>query len=90
MVKPIVSQQVEKMKIKLEVSQHVEVDATPHCPVGSVSFGIPSIIILGGDRVADMDTDHVEKDGSDAARGTKRNPRRWVIKKHVSMLMRFI
>ena len=67
MVKPIVSQQVETMKIKSDVSQRVEVDATPHCPVGSVSSEIPSIVTPGGDRVADMDTEHI-KDGSDAAR----------------------
>ena len=30
-------------------------------------------MIPGGDRVADMDTEHVEKDGSDAARETKEN-----------------
>ena len=39
MVKPTISQQVEIMKIKSEVSQRVEVDATSHCPVGSVSSG---------------------------------------------------
>ena len=50
MVKPIVSQQVEKMKIKLEVSQQVEVDATPHCPVGLVSSGIPSVVTPCGDQ----------------------------------------
>ena len=72
------------MKIKSEVSQQEEVDATPYCPVDSVSSGIPSVVTPGGDRVADMDTEHVEKDGSDAVRGTKGNPRRWVIKKHVS------
>ena len=38
----------------------------------------------GGDRIADMDTEHVEKDSLDAAKGTKRNPQRWVVKKHVS------
>jgi len=38
----------------------------------------------GGDRVAYMDTEQVEKYGSDAARGIKGNPRRWVVKKHVS------
>ena len=46
MVKPTISKQVEIMKIKSEVSQRVEVDATPHCPVGSV---IPSVVTLGGD-----------------------------------------
>ena len=69
------------MKTKSEVSQRVEVDATPHCPVGSVLSGIPSVVIPGGDRVADK---HVEKEGSDTTRGTKGNPRRWVVKKHAS------
>ena len=72
------------MKTKSEVSQWMDIDATPHCPVGSVSSGIPSVVTPGGDRVADMDTRHVEKDGSDATKETKGNLRRWVIKKHVS------
>jgi len=62
----------------------VEVDATPHCPVSSVSFGIPSVVTPGRDRVADMDNEHIENNSSDATRGIKRNPRRWVVKKHVS------
>jgi len=69
-VKPTVSLQVEIMKTKSEVSQPVEVDATPHCPVGSVSSGIPSGVTLGGNRVADMDIKHHKKDGSDAAKET--------------------
>ena len=56
------------------ISQRVNVDAIPHCPVSSVSSGIPSVVTPGGNQVADMDTEHVEKDGSDAARGTKGNP----------------
>jgi len=72
MVKPTISQQVETMKTKSEVSQRVEIDATPHCPIGSVSSGIPSVVTPGGDLAANMDTEHVEKDGSDAARGTQR------------------
>jgi len=72
------------MQTKLEVSQRVELDATSYCPVGLVSSGIPSIVTPSGDRVADMDSEHVEKDGSDVARGTKGNPRRWVVKKYVS------
>jgi len=31
-----------------------------------------------------MDIEHVEKDGSDADRGTKGNLRRWIVKKHGS------
>jgi len=84
MVKPTISQQVETMKTKLEVSHRVDVDTTPHCPVGSVLSGIPSVVTPSGDRVADMDIEHVEKDGSYAVKVTKGNSRRWVIKKHVS------
>ena len=49
MVKPIVSQQVEKMKTRSEVSQRVGVDATLHYPVGAVLPGIPSVT-PGGDE----------------------------------------
>ena len=59
-MKPTVSRQAEMRKTKV-VSQRVEVDATPHCPVGSASSEIPSVVTSGGDRVADMDTEHVEK-----------------------------
>ena len=83
-MKPTISRHVEKMKIKSEESQRVESDDTPHCLVGSVSSGISSIATLGGDRVVDMDTEHIEKDGSDTIKGTKGNPQRWVVKKHVS------
>ena len=50
----------------------------------SVSSGILSVVTPGRDRVDDMDTEHVEKNDSDAARGTKGNRRMWVVKKHVS------
>jgi len=72
------------MKTKSEVSQRVEVDGTPHCLGGSLLSGIPSVVAPHGDRVADMNTEHVEKDSLDAAKGTKGNPQRWVVKKHVS------
>ena len=51
----------------------MESDTTPRCPVGSVSFGSLSIVTPGGDCVADMDTEHVEKVSSVVARGTKEN-----------------
>ena len=51
----------------------MEVDVTPHYSVGSVSSEIPSVVTPSGNRVVDMDTEDVEKDGSDAARGTKGN-----------------
>ena len=68
----------------------MEVDATPHCPVGSVSSGITSVMTPGGDRVGDMNTEHVEKDSSDIARGTEENSRMWIAEKHVLLLIRFI
>ena len=61
----------------------MESSATPRCPVGSVSSGISSVMTLGGDRVVEIDTEHVKKDGSDASRGTKGTPRRWVVISHV-------
>jgi len=82
-MKPTISRQI-KMRKTAVVSQRVEVGATQHCPVSSVSSGILSVGTPSGDRVADMDTEHVEKDGSDVARGTKGNPRWWIVKKHVS------
>jgi len=38
----------------------MESDATPCCPVGLVSSEISSIVTPGGDRVADMDAEHVD------------------------------
>ena len=43
-------------------------------------------MIPSRDRLADMDTEHIEKAVSVAARGTKRNPRKWVIKKYGSQV----
>jgi len=72
------------MKTKSEVSQRVKVDVTLHYSVGSISFGISSIVISDGDRIADMNTEHIEKDGLNAARETKVNSRRWIIMTHIS------
>ena len=60
------------------VSQQVKLDATPHCPVGSVSSWIPSVVTPNGDRVADMDIEYIEKVCSVIAKGTKRNPWKWL------------
>ena len=54
----------------------MESDATPHCPVGSVSSGISMVMTSSGDRVADMDAEQAEKVGSVAARRTNENPRK--------------
>jgi len=65
---------METTKTKLVLSQRVESDATPYCPVGSVSFGISSVVTPGGDQVANMNTEHVKKVNLVVAKGTKRNP----------------
>ena len=70
------------MKTKLVLSLRVESDAAPRYLVGSLSFGVLSVVTPRGDQVADMKTEHVEKVGSVLGRGTKRNLRKWVIKKH--------
>ena len=54
-LKSTVSQQVERTETK-EVSQRVEVDATPPSPVGSVSVRISPDVAPSGDHVARVDT----------------------------------
>ena len=77
------------MKTKLLISQWVESDVSPRCPIGSVSFGISPVVTPGGDHVTLLDTEHVENVVPIAARRAKLNPRKWVMKKrgsHVSEL----
>ena len=85
-LKSTVSQQVERMETK-EVSQRVEVDATPPSPVGSVSVKTSPDVIPDGDHVARVDTEQVEDIDENVklftAIGTKVKPRTWV-KKHES------
>ena len=64
----------------------MESDATPCYPVGLVSSGISSVVTPDEDRVANMDTEYVKKFGPIVARGTKRNPQKWVVKKHGSQV----
>ena len=85
MVKSTISQQVEKMKIKL-LSQRVESHAIPRYPIGFVSFGISPIMTLGGDYATLFDTEHVREVVLVAARRTKLNPRKWVVKKYGSQV----
>ena len=59
MLKSTVSQQVERAETK-EVSQPVEVDATPPSSVGSVSVKIPPDVTSSGDHVARVDIEQVE------------------------------
>ena len=85
MLKSTVSQQVERTETK-EVSQQVEVDATPPSPVGSVSVKTLSDVTPGGDHVVRVDTEQVEDIENVelfAAIGTKVKSRSWV-KKHES------
>jgi len=61
-----------------EVSQRVEIDATPPSPVGSVSVKTPPNVTPGGDHVARVDTEHAEDIDENvelfAAIGTKVKP----------------
>ena len=59
MLKSTISQQVERTKTN-EVSQRVEVDATPPPPVGSVSMKTSLDVTPGGDHVARIDTEQAE------------------------------
>ena len=59
LLKSTISQQVERLKTK-DVSQWVEVDATPPSRVGSVSVGISPDVTPGGDHVAMKDTKQVK------------------------------
>ena len=54
-----ISQQVERTKSK-DVSQRVEVDATPPSPVGFVSVRTSPNVTLGRDHVASFDAEQVE------------------------------
>ena len=76
------------MKTK-DISQRVEVDATPPPPVCSVSVRTSPDVTPGGDHIASLDTEQVKNIDENiilfAAIGTKINPRRWV-KKHESQV----
>ena len=87
-MKSTISQQVERLKTK-DVSQRVEVDATPPSPVGSVSVRTSPDVTLGGDHIASFDAEQVEDIDENvelfAAIETKINSKRWV-KKHESQV----
>ena len=76
--KSTVSHQVERTETN-EVSQRVEVDATPPSPVGSASVKTSPDVTLGGDHVVRVDTEQVEDIDENvklfAAIGTKVKPR---------------
>ena len=54
-------QQMERIKTKY-VSQWVEVDATPSSQVGTISIEISSYVTPGGDNIAGLDAEQIEKD----------------------------
>ena len=70
-----------------EISQRVEVDATPPSPVGSVSVKTSPDMTPSGDHVASFDAKQIEDIDENvklfAAIGTKIKPRKCV-KKHES------
>jgi len=76
LLKPIVSQQVERKTINV-VSQWVEVDATSSSPVCSVLVGFSSNVTPGGDRAAVLDAEQVDLFTTIR---TKLNSRKWVKK----------
>jgi len=84
LLKSTVSQQVERLKTK-DVSQQVEVDATPPPPVGSVSVRTSLDVTQGGDHVASFNAEQVEDIDKNVELftviGIKIKPRKWV-KKH--------
>ena len=86
LLKSTVSQQVERLNTK-DVSQRVEVDATPPSPVGSVSVRTSPDVTPGADHVVRVSTEQVEDIDENvelfATIGTKVKPRSWV-KKHES------
>ena len=59
------------------------VDATPSSPVGSVSIGISTDVTPDGDRVVILNAEQVNLI---AAKRTKKNPQKWVVKKHGSQV----
>ena len=67
-----------------EVSQQVEVDATPLSPIGSVSMKTSPDVTPGGDHVARVNTEQVEDIDENvelfATIGTRVKPRTWVKK----------
>ena len=85
-LKSTVSQQVERTETK-EVSQRVEVDATPPSQVGSAPEMTLPDVTPGGDHEVRVDAEQVEDIAEDvelfAAIGTKVKPCLWG-KKHES------
>ena len=79
-MKSTVSQQVERTETK-EVSQRVEVDATPPSPVGSASVKTSPDVTPGGDHDTKGDAEQVEDIAKDvkvlAVIGTKVKSHLW-------------
>ena len=88
LLKSTVSQQEERLKTK-DVSQPVEVDATPPSPVGSVSVRTSPDVTPSGDHVANFDAEQIEDINENVelfvAIRTKIKSRKWM-KKHESQV----
>ena len=59
LLKSTISQQVERLKTK-DVSQRVEVNATPPTPVGSVTVRTSPDVIMDGDHADSFDAEQLE------------------------------
>ena len=83
MLKSTVSQQVKRTKTK-EVSQWVEVDATPPLSIGLVSVKTSPDVTPGGDHITNFDAEQIEDIHENvklfAVIETKINSRKWVKK----------
>ena len=83
LLKSTISHRVKRLRTK-DVSQRMEVDATPPPLVGSISVRTLQDVTPDGDHVASFDSKQVEDIDENielfAAIGTKINPRRWVEK----------
>ena len=76
LLKSTVSQQVERMKTK-NISQQVNVDATPPSPIGSVPVGISPDVTPSGYHATGLDAEQVREDVElFTAIGTKMNQRK--------------
>ena len=88
LLKSTISQQVERLKTK-DVSQRVEVDATPPSSVCSVPVRFSPDVTPGGVHIASFDVEQVENIDKNvklfAVIGIKINPGKWV-KKHESQV----
>ena len=59
------------------------VDVSPPSPYGSISVKVSLDVTLGRDQVARLDAEQIEgKVNLVVLEGTKKNPQKWVVRKH--------